>query len=272
MKNLPRLRVNSTTPYLFRMGHFYEKGTGQPRYETPYADPSKGMRRATIADARKHGWLPSVTTVLDILDKPALNRWKVGQAVEATYGKHKAEGTSLTKFMNRCIWDADKVAREARERGSRVHDHIEKYLLGCTTGFSNDDYKIVQAVGNFTCQEAPQSNDWRIEEYFGDKRGFGGKVDFSAKPIPLVMDYKSKEFTSEDIEAGKIKGWPEQCRQLAAYANGLGIPKAKLINVFVSVTEPGLIVPYEWTPEQAKQGWKEFKAILNCYQTINRMR
>ncbi len=35
-------------------GHWYD-ADGKPAYEVPYADPSKGMRPTTLADAKKFG-------------------------------------------------------------------------------------------------------------------------------------------------------------------------------------------------------------------------
>ena len=51
------------------------------------------------------------------------------------------------------------------------------------------------------------------------------------------------------------------CMQLSAYRIGLQIPKARCANVFVSVTEPGLVVVKEWNEEELMRGWKMFDAL-----------
>ena len=43
-----------------KTSHWYTK-EGTACYEVPYADPSKGMRSTTLADARKLKLLPSVS-------------------------------------------------------------------------------------------------------------------------------------------------------------------------------------------------------------------
>ena len=54
------------------MGNHWYKQDGSPCYEVPYADPKKGMRSTTIRDARKLNLVPSVTTILQVMDKPGL--------------------------------------------------------------------------------------------------------------------------------------------------------------------------------------------------------
>ena len=59
--------------------HWYDSATGEPRHEIPKAK-GDGMRKPTIADARKLKLLPSVTSILKVIDKPALTTWKIEQA------------------------------------------------------------------------------------------------------------------------------------------------------------------------------------------------
>jgi hypothetical protein len=47
---------------------------------------AKGQEvKTTLTQARKRGLMPSVTTVLDILGKPELDRWKHNQITNACY-------------------------------------------------------------------------------------------------------------------------------------------------------------------------------------------
>jgi hypothetical protein len=50
--------------------------------------------------------------------------------------------------------------------------------------------------------------------------------------------------------------------QLVAYAKGLKIPNARCANVFVSVTQPGLVHIKEWNREELDRAWKMFDALL----------
>jgi hypothetical protein len=49
---------------------------------------------------------------------------------------------------------------------------------------------------------------------------------------------------------------------LIAYAMGLKIPHARCANVFVSVTEPGLVHIKEWTKEELDRAWRMFDSLL----------
>jgi len=75
----------------------------------------------------------------------------------------------------------------------------------------------------------------------------------------VVIDFKTKEFTSETLE--KVAGFDENVMQLSAYRQGLKLPKARCANVFVSVTEPGLVVVKEWTQDELIRGWTMFDAL-----------
>jgi hypothetical protein len=57
--------------------------------------------------------------------------------------------------------------------------------------------------------------------------------------------------------------------QLSAYRVGLGLPKAECANVFVSVTEPGLVVIKEWSQEELERGWTMFSSLLAYWQAKN---
>ena len=58
--------------------------------------------------------------------------------------------------------------------------------------------------------------------------------------------------------------------QLAAYRVGLGIPEARCANVFVSVTQPGLVVVYEWPQEDLARGWNMFQSLLTFWKLKNK--
>lgn len=268
------------------MAHFYEPVTGEPRYEVEYAGKREGTRPATIRDAKKHGWYPSVTTILDVLDKPALTSWKVNQAIMATYGREKLDTETWPQFMRRCAAEADKVRDQAADDGSMLHDYIEKALEGNPIHPERWE-ETIQAAKGFLSETRP--GEWTIERSFG-RSGFGGRVDAywspetSGLPLeddegvgtevstlqPVVLDWKTKEFTSEDVTAGKVRGYNNHLWQLAGYQHGLGLRMGTIgINVFVSRTEPGLICPHYWEPSAMRRGWEQFKGILTVYQLLN---
>ena len=81
----------------------------------------------------------------------------------------------------------------------------------------------------------------------------------------IVADVKTKEFT----DPNKIDAYDDHLMQLAAYRVGLGIPKAKCVNVFVSRSVPGLVSIKEWEEEDLQRGWEMFCSLLKFWQLKN---
>ena len=100
---------------------------------------------------------------------------------------------------------------------------------------------------------------WQAERSFGCAAGYGGKVDLYAREV-AVVDFKFKDFS--DPKA--VKGYDEHEMQLHAYAHGLGDPLVAKVNLFVSSTVPGLIVPVEWPHNPA--AYEAFTCLLRLWQ------
>ena len=84
-------------------------------------------------------------------------------------------------------------------------------------------------------------------------------------PNGIVLDSKTKEFDEDD----KVVGYDENCMQLAAYRNGLGLPKARCANVFISRNKPGLVKVVEWSEADLEKGWKMFSLLVQLWRIKN---
>ena len=87
-----------------------------------------------------------------------------------------------------------------------------------------------------------------VERPFACRYGYGGKVDLVCRlrdGSTAVCDFKTqaarKRFTLHSY-------WP--C-QLAAYAVGLGVPTARLLNVCLDTVTPGTFLVKDWTADGA---------------------
>ena len=78
--------------YAAESTHWYAQD-GSPAYTQIIASgKNKGKERpTTIRDAKKLSLVPSVTTLLGIMDKPALTHWKINQAVDKALGIAQGE-------------------------------------------------------------------------------------------------------------------------------------------------------------------------------------
>ena len=208
-------------------GHWYSQ-EGEPRYTITGANGSE--RNTTLRDARKFGYVPSVTAILSVADKPALTMWKVNQALMAALTLPQIAGESLDEFKKRAAVDAQVQAKEAAEEGTRIHWALESHFLCMPFNAQYSDH--VEAARN-VINEAFPDQDWSPEKSFCSDLGYGGKVDLHSESI--VLDFKTKDFGPDD----KIIAYDEQIMQLDAYRHGLGRPDATMANLYLSRTHPG---------------------------------
>jgi hypothetical protein len=157
----------------------------------------------------------------------------------------------------------------AAERGTRVHESIEKWYGGDK---KIDHPEIAKAFEEsvFEHFKTHPFQKWRTEIAFSSTLGYGGKIDLHCDPdenapLGIVVDAKTKEFGPDD----KIDAYDEHCMQLAAYRMGLGLPHARCANVFASVTNPGLIKVVEWSEEDLTRGWEMFQSLLRFWKLKN---
>lgn len=238
--------------------HWYNKD-GSPQYTVKAKDGSD--RPATLRDARKLGLVPSVTTIIRTAASPGLEAWKLQQMMLAAMTLPRAPEEPEEVYIQRVIADSKEQGRKAAERGTEVHTALEGYF---ETGVLTAQYGDYQSGVEAEVIKAFGDRHWAVEKSFAHEAGFGGKIDLHTRDNEgVVIDFKTKEFTQET--ADKVQGYDEHLMQLAAYRMGLNLPLARCANVFVSVTEPGLVKIHEWTPEDLERGWKMFEALLKYW-------
>lgn len=237
--------------------HYYTR-SGEPMY-TVIGKTTGSPRPTTVRDAKELGLVPSVTTILNIAAKPGLNVWLQEQAILAALTLPRGENEPESAWLKRVVQDSKAQARDAADRGTEIHAAVQAFYEGKEASA----YPIhVQ-----TCTRAIEGHygakNWVAERSFAHELGFGGKVDLHCEDV--VIDIKTKGFE----DAAKVAGYEEHMMQLAAYRVGLGIPEARCANVFVSRTNPDLVVVKEWAEEDLKRGWSMFTALLSFWQYKN---
>jgi len=253
------MTITASTPYVAESGHWYTRD-GQPRYTVIGANGKE--RNTTLRDARKEGFVPSVTTILKVAANPVLNQWIQKQVLMAALTLPKIEGETSDDYIARIMNDSKQQGRDAADRGTEIHNAVQSYYEG-----KSDDTYVDHRKG---CVRALQGvyGDvvWISERAFGHEMGFGGKCDLhSPQGDGIVVDIKTKDFDNPE----KVEGYDEHLMQLAAYRVGLGIPTARCGNVFVSRTVPGLAIVKEWSEEDLERGWMMFYNLLRFWQIKN---
>jgi len=244
--------------------HWYTS-TGEEMHRIVGANGKE--RNTNLRDARKLNLLPSVTTVMGIMDKPGLNIWKVNQAIMSALTCPILPDETESEWLHRVkTQDATEAVTEAANEGTRIHGILESYFTkGLVTDIDTDDDLYVVATLDVMKELGKQT--WLPEKACVSDLGFAGKVDLHSKDY--IVDFKTKDGSLE-----KVKCWPEHYRQLAAYRHALNLPKAECLNIFISrdTLIDGLpeVKIIKHTPEQSSQGWKEFLAILNVWQVMKK--
>lgn len=247
------------------MGHYYASD-GTPVHTQ--RKKGGGTRDTTLADAKKQGLFPSVTTVLDVLAKHGLNYWREEKIIEATL-----------KFDTICVEDVARYSREVREAafsdvgnaadlGTLIHADIEGLLLGEKSEWqvrdeANAAVRHMESMGLSICE-----SEARIVNH---RHGYAGTADIVATKDsrPVVLDFKTKATKP----GKKIEPSENHPTQIAAYWMGYwGIedafpkPTALGYNVYISTTEPGRIETVEWSAEVLRHEWELFRHVLAIWR------
>lgn len=262
-------------------GHWYAKD-GTPAYEVAKKDGT-GTRPTNIRDAKKLGLLPSVTTVLGILDKPQLTLWKQKQAVRATLAVARAEGEELDAWVERVLAKAGEPVAEAADLGSRIHDAIETACAGATWDTATLGAYVAPVLGWILGKLGKGGRIVAQESVIVNAAyGFAGRVDCAIEmpdQTVWVIDWKSRKTRASETDERAFAPYDTNRLQLAAYAAewalnqgpgkpGRGWAKVRCANVLTSSTEAGRFAVTEHDDVEA--AWDAFKAALELWRWSKR--
>jgi hypothetical protein len=222
--------------------HWYSLD-GKPVHTQPTKD-GEGQRATTLRDARKMMLLPSVTSIIGILDKPQLTRWKMREVAKAAIAIPGPQGDEpVERFADRAIQAAMSQVGEAADLGSRIHAAIENLMRGGAEEPSEELRPYVKPVLDWMRQVGVKVTHSEIV-LVNAVHGFAGRVDalftwgdgFGKMGI---LDFKTKKTK----EGEKVEAYDEHTLQLAAYAATHYSPEhlqhVVAANLFISSTEPG---------------------------------
>jgi hypothetical protein len=158
---------------------------------------------------------PSVTTILEMLDKPALSTWKAQQAVKALYQNLRAHPNQLWTENEAVKWalaEVRKTRTNAASIGSGVH-HLADMALRAPENdpkawqVSEDTQPYIDAYRAFS-DRYERSSFVSSEKMVWSLNGYAGTYD-----LLMMID---NELWLIDIKTGKGL-YPEFALQLAAY-------------------------------------------------------
>lgn len=252
--------------------HFYLPN-GDPFYEVPYADKKRQgqMRKATLADARKVGAMPSVTTILRCLDKPQLTAWLIEQACLSVLTAPKLPGETLDAFVERVLHQEEQQhaeAEKARELGTAIHDALEAWFTG------QDVPEDLRPWIEPAARDIGRGGDIvAAEKVLVNAPYYGGRTDLIQETSGywLIWDWKS---TKKLPERG---AWTEHILQGAAYAEAFRASLARAgstkpirtANCYISTTEQGKYCVCEHAHDWARSYQLGFAPLVQVWQYLN---
>ena len=244
-------------------GHWY-KPNGEPAYAVEGANGK--IRNTTVRDARKEGFLPSVTTIIGCAAKPALDVWKQQQAILAALTLPRNDGESEEDWLSRVVSDSKETAKQAAERGTQIHGVIEAFYEGVYLPELPAYVRVVEKTINE--HFGPQL--WVAEKSFAHG-GYGGKCDLISRPHVhprsegFVIDFKT---TEKDVD--KLDYYFDHQMQLAAYRHGFEMPNARCAIVYVNANENKAKL-LEIPDDDLRIGWECFTHLLAFYRAKNKL-
>jgi len=247
------------------MGHFYDSEGGSHFDVTP-------------AQAKKAGYLFSVTTQFGMLDKPGLKVWLDNELAKAAFLEPPFDGESLQEFTRRVKSQRYRNTGGAASLGTDIHQGIEDVLLGKSLDqIAAGLRKYVEPAVTYFREKEFQIEELEKITVCMDHT-FAGTIDVVAKTPSghdIIMDWKSKK-----SQPGKsMAPYPENKWQLAAYAvSEFGEDRVNnheiwAANAFISTTEEenGLarFEVHSYKPEEVASNWKVAKALFELFRLVN---
>lgn len=224
---------------------------------------------------RGHGYqldgekILGVTTVIDVLDKPALRDWYARQAAERAVNEWDALAElPITERLERIRWGARDRVREAAMRGTEIHTLGDRLARGEDVDVPDQHRGPVEAYARFL-------DEWQIETIASEtplastEHRYGGTADLWA-----TIGVRDNAPALVDVKTGRGI-YSEVGLQLAAYRyadvyqpeNGLEVPVPAVDLVYVAHVLPDAVrmVPVIATPRV----FRTFLYLLHVKRDVN---
>jgi hypothetical protein len=234
-------------------------------------------RKTTIRDARKNGWMPSVTTVLRILAKPALDKWKFRQITDVAYKSPADPKEFPDTFNERIVEAAFEQVDNAADTGTLIHAGIEAHYKEQEFDYTQEIElpETMATVADYVQMTSDwvMSNDVVIEDcevrLVNKELGYAGLTDavINRNGKHGILDFKTRK-TSPKY---KVTPYDEQPTQIAAYHMakfGEITDDAVGCNLYLSTTELGRVEACWYDAETLRMEFEKFKHILSAWKLI----
>lgn len=159
--------------------------------------------------------IPSVTTILGVIAKPALVWWSAGAAVEHMRSVVAEERAITDDDLEDARRAHQRIANEGANVGTIVHDTLAAWLTGEEAALPADDEVMAAAAAVDAWLDARQPEPVAVEQIVVESSRplWAGRLDLVCRlpefPGGLVV---------VDLKTNKTGAYPEHLLQNAAYA------------------------------------------------------
>jgi hypothetical protein len=224
---------------------------------------------------------PGVTTITDVLDKPALTYWKREQVAVAAIehadrlleDRIAGNAEAAVAFLLK----ARDPGTDGRDRGTRLHAAIESILSHETVTSQPEDVPAIEGARAWLNQQATQHGlqVLEVESYMlNPELGYAGTVDLIAEldGETWLLDWKTGKTVAD--RSGKV--YREMKLQLAAYSHAsfIGRPADATRYPVPPITRHGIVHVTDagtrlYDAEVTESDWIAFRAALYLHTWSN---
>jgi len=255
--------------------HAYDR-EGNPRHSVPYKDKKRAgeMRPTTLRDIKENGWLPSVSSILSIMEKKGLDKWKKEQVAIAAAELRDQCDLDNADWIEWVLKGAEANMTKARDLGTEIHGAIEWYLSFLQTNHPvayHCQDGLVPLSRHSRCVEAAVAalkelgvwgQPFEAEKTFASNFGYGGTIDFSTDC--LIVDFKCLTTLKKRFD------YPDRAAQIAAYQMGRFKKLCRGVNIMIATDDPGSYALREWSLDELEYGWSMFDACFSLWRIVNK--
>ena len=218
-------------------------------------------RNTTVADARKLGLLPSVTSVLVIRDKPHLTSWKIEQAIMSSLTLPKEDNETLEEYARRVVKDSKQSTTKAAEHGTIMHEQMEHILLGRP---HSKDESLAPYIRTFSrwAKDNVEKTYWCEKALVG--AGYAGRCDAYVRLKGIgdaIIDLKNRKVNPKYEPFFETS----DCPQLWAYRIASENPKAACVSIVLASNDPETLITRRWDEDELYQAGIAFQAMLKIW-------
>jgi len=222
-------------------------------------------RNTTVADARKMGLLPSVTSVQGILYKEQLVSWRIEQAIMSALTLPKEENETLEDYARRVVKDSKESTTKAAEHGTRMHEQAENILMGRAV-CKDEDLQPYIATFRKWSEENVEKTHWCERSLVG--AGYAGRCDAYVRLKGIgdaIIDLKNRKVNKK---YNTPPFYPHDGQQLWAYRNASENPKCACVSVVLASNDPEYIEHHQWDEDELYQAGIAFCAMQKVWAWV----